>query len=74
MPDGMIYLAGGSQYNGGNLGDETIFDKFNPATNIITGGPAMPVALSNDQGYNVGGKFVVPSGGFATLVTMCSRL
>jgi hypothetical protein len=69
MPDGLIYLAGGSQYNGGNLTDETIFEKFNPATNTIAAGPGVPVATSNNHGYNVGGKFTVVSGGFTTSVT-----
>ncbi|HMA35787.1 MAG TPA: S8 family serine peptidase [Chloroflexia bacterium] len=69
MPDGQIYLAGGSQYSGGTLTDETTFEKFNPATNMITSGPALPLGRSNDHGYNVGGKFVVPSGGFTTSTT-----
>jgi hypothetical protein len=73
MPDGLIYLAGGSQYNGGNLTDETIFEKFNPATNTITAGPAVPVATSNNHGYNVGGQFYVVSGGFTTSVTTVQK-
>src|SRR5207253_7893424 len=65
MPDGLIYLAGGSQIDSaGSLTDETVFEKFNPSTGAITGGPALPEPKSNNQGYNVGGEFYVPTGGY----------
>jgi hypothetical protein len=65
MPDGLIYLAGGSQVDAsGALSDETIFEKFNPTNNTITTGPAMPQPSSNNLGYNVAGQFVVPMGGY----------
>jgi N-acetylneuraminic acid mutarotase len=66
MPDGMIYLAGGTDQD---FFDLDVFEKFNPATNTITSGPNMPVAKSNNQGYNVNGKFYVPMGGVDTQTT-----
>ena len=70
MPDGLIYVAGGSQNNAGVLTDETIFEKFNPTTNTISTGPPLPTATSNNHGYNVGGKFWVPGGTFTAVSTL----
>jgi N-acetylneuraminic acid mutarotase len=60
MPDGMVYLAGGMS---GDLTDLTTFEKFNPVTQAITAGPDLPQPKSNNHGYNVGGKFYMPTGG-----------
>ncbi|HKP53596.1 MAG TPA: kelch repeat-containing protein, partial [Chloroflexia bacterium] len=60
LPDGMIYLAGGFD---DALADTSAFDIFNPGTGAITAGPTLLQPKSNAQGYNVGGKFVMPSGG-----------
>jgi N-acetylneuraminic acid mutarotase len=60
MPDGMVYLAGGMS---GDLTDLTTFEKFNPATQAITAGPDLPQPKSNNHGYNIGGKFYMPTGG-----------
>src|SRR5439155_21733900 len=70
MPDGMVYLAGGSLCDAaGSLTDEVTFEKFNPANHTVVAGPPLPVAKSNAQGYNVLGKFVVPGGAFTTPLT-----
>jgi hypothetical protein len=60
LPDGMIYLAGGFD---DSLADTFAFDIFNPGTGAITAGPDLPQAKSNNHGYSMGGKFVMPSGG-----------
>ena len=51
----MIYIAGGSQYYAGKLIDETIFEKFDPATNTLTASPTSR-GHERNHGYNVGGQ------------------
>ena len=68
MPDGLIYLAGGSLLepksasSSGGPTDLAVFERFDPGTNAIVAGPSLPKATSNNHGYSVGGKFVVPAG------------
>jgi hypothetical protein len=66
MPNGLIYLAGGSAIDtvGATLTDETAFDMFNPATGTMATGPAMLEPKGNNHGYLYDGKFYVPGGGF----------
>ncbi len=59
-----IYIAGGSQNMAGSLTDETTLDIFDPATNAITTGAALPTAKSNNQGYAFNGQFLVVGGAF----------
>ena len=54
MPDGQIYLAGGSQVDSaGSLTDETIFQKFNPATNywVVSSSYRAAGSLQSAQNY-----------------------
>ena len=60
----VVYLAGGSQNNGGSLTDETLLERYNVISNTITLGAAMITGKSNNHGYVVGGEFWVPGGGF----------
>jgi hypothetical protein len=66
----MVYLAGGSQNNGGSLTDETILERYDLTNNTITLRADMITAKSNDHGYAVNGQFWVAGGGFNAVDTL----
>jgi len=67
-----IYLAGGSQFVGGTLTNETTTERYDPVANTISMGcvAQLPNATSNAKGYTDGTLFYVPGGFFATANNM----
>jgi N-acetylneuraminic acid mutarotase len=61
--NGMIYVAGASDYQGGTVVDTTNSFSFNPATNTIGNIMAIPRATGETRGLVVGGKMWVMGGG-----------
>jgi hypothetical protein len=66
----VVYLAGGSQNNAGVLTDEVVFEKYDVSSNVITPGPDLLTAKSNNHGYAFDGKFLVAGGGFTVVDTL----
>jgi Kelch motif len=63
-----MYLAGGSQFSGGTLTNETITERYDPVTNTICDACVadLPNATSNAKGFTDGTLFYVPGGFFPT--------
>ena len=65
-----IYIAGGSQFSGGTLTNETMVERFDPATNTICDACVadMLSASSNFKGFTDGTLLYAPGGTFPTAV------
>jgi Kelch motif len=61
--NGMIYVGGASDYQGGTVVDTTNSFSFNPATNTIGSIAAIPRATGETRGLNFNGQMYVMGGG-----------
>jgi hypothetical protein len=61
--NGIIYLAGASDFSGGTVVDTTNSFSFNPATNSIGAIAAIPRATGETRGLNFNGQMLVMGGG-----------
>src|SRR6059036_3688933 len=64
--NGIIYLAGASDYQGGTVVDTTNSFSFNPATNTIGSIAAIPRATGETRGLNFCNRMYVMGGGRVT--------
>jgi hypothetical protein len=61
--NGIIYVGGASDYQGGTVVDTTTSFSFNPATNSIGSIAAIPRATGETRGLNFNGQMYVMGGG-----------
>jgi N-acetylneuraminic acid mutarotase len=63
-----IYLAGGSQWDGSALTNETILERYDPTANTISTMAPIPTGSSNWSAYTDGTKLYAAGGFFPTAI------
>jgi hypothetical protein len=68
-----IYLAGGSQWNGSALTNETIHERYDPTANTISTMAPVPTGSSNWSAYTDGTMLYAAGGFFSTAIDITYR-